>query len=194
MNRNDQEITGMKPTAWKPDGTPTRFEIVPSEPEYPRVIGADDVQIVSPIPAQIVRSTSHIEGSWSDRARAFNLSTLNLALVTGGLFIVASIALAGKVLPLFTLALIYFAGFSVTWLIAYFLHTMISAEGAQMADTLLLWQFLAREQQERHRRAGAPVPSRGREILAAILFAAAMGVTIFCVVGLIVAVVWGYTP
>ncbi|MBI1294300.1 hypothetical protein GC175_05000 [bacterium] len=183
------EIEDMRPTAWRPDGTPTKFEIVQRDQAKPRVIGDDDdVQhIVSPLPeARVVRSSSHVEGSWRDRAEGFSISTWQLSAVTGVLFVVAA-AVFGASLSFFTLALAFFFGFSAAWLIAYFLHVWVSAEGAQLTEVLLLWKFLFREQAHRHGRYSLPKSERQRT-LETVLLAAAVGVTALAVLGLIVAV------
>lgn len=191
MNRqtDQQEIEDMKPVAWKSDGTPTRFEIVQRDQVRPRVIGDDDdVQhIMSPLPEmRVVKAQSVVEGSWSDRAHAFNISTLNLSIVTGVLFTIAAIVF-GASLSFFALALYFFGGFTLSWLIAYLLHTFVSAEGSQFADTLFLWSFLRREQAHRHQRYNAPTTDRQRA-LQLILGTLAVGSTVLAGIGLIVAI------
>ena len=186
---DQHDIEDMRPVAWKPDGTPTKFEIVQREPTAPRVIGADDDvhNIVSPLPeTRVVRSSSHVEGSWRDRAEGFSISTWQLSAVTGVLFVVAA-AVFGPSLSFFTLALAFFFGFSAAWLTAYFLHVWVSAEGAQLTETLLLWKFLFREQKYRHGRYATPKTDRQRT-LETVLLAAAVGVTALAVLGLLVAV------
>ena len=149
---NEKRTQGdLVPVRWNAKGQVTGYEY--REPELaqpPQVI--DVSPIMTPTLGQLRQSTSHIEGSWSDRARAFNLTTANLSLVTGVLFVVASVFLNGAILPIFTLAMIFFSGFSVTWLGAFLIHTLISAEGAQFVEVWRLWNFLDREQRERHIR------------------------------------------
>ncbi len=137
-------------------------QIVIHEPDDEQPIIITDQQQISPIPPAMPKATSHIEGSWSDRARAFNLSTLNLSLITGGLFVVTSIAMNGAVLPILALSLYFFSGFALTWLISFTLYIFVSAEGSQFVETLMLWKYLYREQSERHRRYGAPPRQRDR--------------------------------
>jgi len=188
---DQQEIEEMRPTAWRPDGTPTKFEIVQRDQAQPRprVIGDDDDvhHIVSPMPAErVVRSSSHVEGSWRDRAEGFSIATWQLSAVTGVLFVVAA-AVFGPSLSFFTLALAFFFGFSAAWLTAYLLHVWVSAEGAQLTETLLLWKFLFREQRHRHGRYTLPKSERQRT-LETVLLAAAVGVTALGVVGLMAAI------
>lgn len=167
------EHTELVPVEYK-NGQPVRYQVIDDAPDtLPAVI--DDAPIVSPIQTQVVRSSSHVEGSWSDRARAFNISTLNLSIVTGILFTIAAIVF-GASLSLFVLALYFFGGFTVAWLIAYLLHTAISSEGAQLYEVARMWNFLDREQRERHRRMGAP-DTTAPGWVRTVLFAAAVGST-----------------
>ena len=188
---DQQEIEDMRPVSWKSDGTPVRFEVVQrDQAQHPRPIGWDDddeTPIVSPLPeARIVKAQSVVTGSWSDRAAAFNKTTYTLSLVTGVAFVIGG-AVFGPGLSFFALSLYFFGGFVLAWLIAYLLHTFVSAEGAQMADTLLLWQFLFREQQHRHGRYATPKTDSQRT-LETVLLAAAVGVTVLAGLGLLVAV------
>ncbi len=181
----------MRPVAWKADGTPTKFEIVQRDQAQPRprVIGEDDDvhHIVSPMPAErVVRAQSVVSGSWSDRAAAFNKTTYTLSMVTGIAFVIGG-AVFGASLSFFALSMYFFGGFVLAWLIAYFLHTFISAEGSQMADTLLLWRFLFNEQRHRHQRYNTP-KTDGQKALETVLLAAAVGVTVLAGLGLLVAV------
>ena len=192
---DQQEIEEMRPVAWKSDGTPVRFEVVQRDQARPRVIGADDdVQhIVSPLPeARIVKAQSVVEGSWSDRARAFNISTLNLSIVTGILATIAALVFGASV-SFFVLALYFFGGFTLAWLVAYALHTFISAEGAQMADTLLLWRFLFNEQRHRHNRYNTP-PSDRLRLAQTIIGALAVGSTVLFVLLIVAAVALEWMP
>ena len=180
--------------AWKSDGTPVRFEVVQrDQAQHPRPIGHDDAPIVSPLPeARIVKAQSVVEGSWSDRARAFNISTLNLSIVTGILATIAALVFGASV-SFFVLALYFFGGFTLAWLVAYFLHTFISAEGAQMADTLLLWRFLFNEQRHRHNRYNTP-PSDRLRLAQTILGALAVGSTVLFVLLIVAAVALEWMP
>lgn len=183
---NEQEIEGMRPVAWRPDGTPVRFEAIePVEAAPVRTVG-DDVQdmIVSPLPsARVVKAQTITEGNHSDRAKAFNISTLNLSIVAGLAFVVAALVF-GASLSFFSLAMYFFSGFVLAWLVAYFLHTAISAEGAQMADTLLLWRFLFNEQRHRHGRY-RPQPTERERLILTVLGAAAVGAGVLFVLAVL---------
>lgn len=185
------EHTELVPMEWK-NGQATRYEVIHNEEEDRPPAVWDDAPIVSPLRNQIARSTSHIEGSWSDRARAFNISTLNLSIVTGILATIAALVF-GASLSFFVLALYFFGGFTLAWLIAYALHTFVSAEGSQFVDTLMLWAFLRREQAHRHQRYSAP-PSDRLRLAQTILGTLAVGSTVLFVLAVIVAVAWEWMP
>jgi hypothetical protein len=192
---HEYQYADMQPVEFRPDGTPTRFEIVTTDDDvrYPPAIGWDDAPIVSPLPeARIVKAQSVVSGSWSDRARAFNISTLNLSIVTGILATIAALVFGASV-SFFVLALYFFGGFTLAWLVAYALHTFVSAEGSQMADTLLLWRFLFNEQRHRHQRYNAPKTDSQRT-LETVLFALASGFTVLAGLGLLVAIFMENSP
>ena len=194
MNRRQEtEIEEMQPVAWRPDGTPTRFEIVQRPEAQPRIIGDDDDLVLSPLPpAKVVKAQSIVEGSWSDRARAFNVTTYTLSTVTGIAFVLAAWVF-GASLSFFVLAGYFFGGFVLAWLAAYFLHTAISAEGAQMADTLLLWRFLFNEQRHRHGRY-KPQRTERERLLLTILGALAVGAGVLFVLAVVGVVMWENMP
>jgi hypothetical protein len=152
------EALEMVPTEYDSRGNPRKFEIMRvGNPEQQAPMVVDPMPIVSPLPpARQPGLVTITEGSHQDRARAFGIETLQLSLVVGVMFVVASIALKGAILPYYSLALIYFGGFSLTWLAAYVLHTLRSAEGVELYSTFRLWNFLDSEQRERHRRYGQP--------------------------------------
>jgi hypothetical protein len=102
-------------------------------------------------PAATARTVATVEGSYEDRARGFSHATFNLSWVTGVLFVIAAIAIKDSI----TFGLVtmwFFTGFCAVWLIAFFLHTFISAEGAEFIEVVMYWRFINREQDERHRR------------------------------------------
>ncbi len=114
-------------------------------------------QIVGPesweMPARAVPSSTsaHVEGSYTDRAKGFSISTWQLSAVTGlGVWIVSG--LAGS--PMFALAgLAWLVGaFSLVWLAAFLLHTFVSAEGTELFRAAGEYRLLREEQKERHRR------------------------------------------
>ena len=184
------EIEEMRPTAWRPDGTPTKFEIVQREPTAPRVIGADDdVQhIVSPLPAErVVRSSSHVEGGYEDRARGFAIATWQLSVVTGAGMAIAALVLGGS-FSFVALTGWFFAGFCLVWLASFILHTFVSAEGSEFLSTVFLWRFLFAEQRHRHNRYAQPPSERLRTLQTIVLALAVAASALFVV--LIVALVF----
>jgi hypothetical protein len=92
--------------------------------------------------------------SHKDRAVGFSLATAPLAGVAG--FIVLLIGISAFGVPLLSVGalLLALAGFAATWLIAYGLHTFVSADGALFLHTIFAWGYLKREQTERIRRYG----------------------------------------
>ncbi|MBX2997776.1 MAG: hypothetical protein KF893_04645 [Caldilineaceae bacterium] len=140
-------------------GIPRRYEVVKvGQPEQPPILFDDAAPIISPLPAAPARSTSHTEGSYQDRARAFGIETLQLSLVVGVLFVIAAWFLSGSTVGLLTLAITYGAGFCATWLVAYLAHVLRSPEGVELYQTKRLWDFLDREQSHRWQRAGIEEP------------------------------------
>ncbi len=89
-----------------------------------------------------------------DRAKGFGIATAPLAGVTG--FIVLLIGISAFGVPLLSVGALLLAlgGFALTWLIAYGLHTFVSADGALFLHTIFAWGYLKREQSERIRRYG----------------------------------------
>jgi len=95
---------------------------------------------------------SVVQGSHTDRARAFSMRTMGLSTVVGTSAVVGAVVLAG--IPVFSLiALMYLiGGYLVTWTIAYVLDAAVSPEGNQLIDTLLFYRHIGREQRHRHHR------------------------------------------
>jgi hypothetical protein len=89
-----------------------------------------------------------------DRAKGFSIATGPLAGVVG--IVAAIVGVIGWQVPIASLGalLLALAGFAVTWLIAYGLHTFVSADGALFLHTVFAWNFLRREQSERFKRYG----------------------------------------
>jgi hypothetical protein len=166
MNRRTQtetEIEEMQPVAWRPDGTPTRFEIVQRDQAQPYVIGDDDAPIVSPLPVERLPRVQYVvTGSPIDEAVAFNRRVYSLALVVGLLVV--------------TLAFVFGASLSF-WLAAFLWDTMRSPGGIELVNVLSLWQFLRAEQRHRHGRYSAP-PSERVQMIRLIVGAAAVGATV----------------
>ena len=105
-----------------------------------------------PIPAQPVRSTSHLEGNYSDRARSFSIATWQMSSVTAVSTVVLSqLAWGYPILSLTTLAWLV-TGYLLVWLASFTLHTLVSPEGVDVLNAVFMWRYLKREQTERHRR------------------------------------------
>ena len=95
--------------------------------------------------------TSHTEGSFSDRARGFSISTWQLSTVTGAAaWVIAGLSGA----PMFALAgLVWLVGgYFAVWLLAYLAHIFVSPEGAELFRAGAEYRLLREEQKERHRR------------------------------------------
>jgi len=82
------------------------------------------------------------------------LATAPLAATTGA--VVLLIGILAFHVPVLSVAalLLALAGFTVAWLCAYVVHTMVSTEGALLVYTLSVFSYLKREQKERFRRYG----------------------------------------
>lgn len=146
------------PVEFDSRGNPRRYEVVRvanSERQAPTIIDSAPISPLPPVPA---RATSHVEGSYQDRAWGFSIRTSLLALITGialtvGAYFIGGVA--GAVLLAY-----FFGGFLAVWLASFVLDTLISSEGSQFLETVFLWRFLTREQSERFRRYGATQPQR----------------------------------
>ena len=110
----------------------------------------EDVQL--PTKATQPAITAHVEGSYTDRAKGFSISTWQLSTVTG----VAAWAIAGQITgaPLLSLGLLawFVGGYFAVWLVAYALHVFVSAEGTDLFRAVGEYRLLREEQKERHRR------------------------------------------
>lgn len=124
-----------------------------------------DVNFVAPLPrqrAEVVEVERNLPAppqtvllptaNYTDRAAGFTLATGPLALATG--FVVLLIGITAFGVPVLSVAalLLALAGFTVAWLAAYIVHTLVSPDGAAFAHVVMMWGYLRREQVERHRR------------------------------------------
>lgn len=144
------------PVEFDSRGNPRRYEVVRVDNPANQAPMIIDSAPVSPLTPVQPRSTSHVEGTYQDRAWGFSIRTSLLALVTGlalvmGAYFIGGIA--GAILLMW-----FFGGFLAVWLASFVLDTLISSEGSQFLETVFLWQFLKREQSERFRRYGAISP------------------------------------
>lgn len=128
-----------------------RNSFVPALREPPPRIVEVEVQRELPAPPQTVLLP---RANYTDRAAGFTLATGPLALATG--FVALLIGIAAFGVPLLSIAALLLAlgGFTLAWLIAYIVHTLVSPDGALFAHVVLMWGYLRREQKERFRRYG----------------------------------------
>lgn len=92
------------------------------------------------------------QAGYKDRSIGFSIATGPLAAATG--FVVLLIGITAFGVPVLSVAalLLALAGFTVAWLIAYIVHTIVSPDGSTFAHVVLTWAYLGREQRERHKR------------------------------------------
>jgi hypothetical protein len=136
----------------------TGFDLVPVEGSNGRQLRVVRGEVVEPeyvqLPARadvVPATTAHVEGSYTDRARGFSISTWQLSAVTGLVaWIVAGLG-GTALLSLAGLAWLV-VGFFAVWLIAYALHIFVSAEGTELFRAAGEYKLLREEQKERHRR------------------------------------------
>jgi phage shock protein PspC (stress-responsive transcriptional regulator) len=89
--------------------------------------------------------------TYTDRAEGFRIATLPVSVVAGVLS--GIVAVVGFSVPALSLAVLVwiFSAFCVTWLVAYFWHTLAGPDGVALIHTVLGWLFLFTEQKYRHR-------------------------------------------
>lgn len=138
----------------------TDFDLIPIEgnPRQLRVVRHPEAQepdlwedVWLPAHAQRAAVTAHVQGTYTDRAKAFSISTWQLSTVTG----VGAWLLAGlEGTALFSLAgLVWLlGGYFAVWLLSFALHTFVSPEGAELFRAAGEYRLLRQEQKERHRR------------------------------------------
>lgn len=111
------------------------------EPEY--------TQLAPHAPAQaevLLRTT------YKDRADGFIRAVTPLAVVAGGVTLVAAVGLFSVPFLSFLALLWFFTGFALVWLVAYLAHLFVSPDGSTWLHTLMLWRVVQREQRFRHER------------------------------------------
>lgn len=87
-------------------------------------------------------------GDHVGRARAFEIVTLNLSVVTGLGFVVLAAVMRDS-LTLGVVSGFFFAGFVMAWLISYMMYVVVSAEGIDLLQVILAWRHLEKERRER---------------------------------------------
>ena len=114
----------------------------------PRVVEVEIARELPAAPSTVLLPTAN----YTDRARGFGIATAPLAGATG--FVVLLIGISAFGVPLLSVAALLLAlgGFTVAWLAAYIVHTVISPDGATFAHVVMMWGYLKREQAERIRR------------------------------------------
>lgn len=130
------------------EGNPRQLRVVRHpEPAEPDPWGEVQLPACSPTPA----ITAHVQGTYTDRAKAFSISTWQLSTVTGvgawlfaGLGGTAMLSLAGLAWLL--------GGYFAVWLLSFALHTFVSPEGTELFRVAGTYRLLRQEQKERHRR------------------------------------------
>lgn len=185
---DEQEIEEMRPTAWRPDGTPTKFEIMQREPAHlPTVV--DSAPIVSPIqPDRVPRVQHIITGTPLDEAKAFNHKTNNLAMVLSGGGVLVAL-LFGASLTAFTGIMLQAALYASVWLIAYLVDVLRSPGGVELFHAWNLWAYLKREQSHRHGKV-----EYGWDMTSVILTALVVSVVVMVTVGMVVMLAQEYMP
>ena len=139
----------MIPTEYDSRGNPRHIVVVEEPTEPAPIIEMPDY---STLPVRQERTRAEISGTYSDRANGFNRITLNLSLIVGLGFLTMATVLSGNSITFAVMTGAFFFGFLVTWLVAYILHVAISPEGNDLYETWRMWNFLDREQKERHNR------------------------------------------
>lgn len=121
---------------------------VPALREKSTIVEVEVVRDLPAPPPTVLLPTAN----YTDRARGFSLATGPLAAATG--FVVLLIGISAFGVPVLSVAALLLAlgGFTVAWLAAYIIHTVVSPDGTMFAHTVLAWRFLRAEQKERHKR------------------------------------------
>jgi Flp pilus assembly protein TadB len=134
------KITHVKRTA--PD-TETYYPIRSSEP--PAQHELDVLQSQG-------RLSEVVHGDHVNRAQAFLLRTLFLAIIAGvAMVIIGSVVADFPVLSIIA-TLVLFVTMAAVFVFAYLLDAFLSVPGIEFLDNWRKWRYLNREQAERHRR------------------------------------------
>jgi hypothetical protein len=126
------------------DGNRRQLQVVRHEPE-----SWDDVQLPTRTTQPAI--TAHVEGSYTDRAKGFSISTWQLSTVTGLVVWVVAGLNGVSLLSLVGLAWLV-AGYFAVWLVSYAMHVFVSPEGTELFRAAGEYRLLREEQKERHRR------------------------------------------
>lgn len=119
-------------------------EIEPYTAQMPEAI---PVRVVAPsVQQQVILKTSYV-----DRARAFNVKVRWLAVPVS--IAAALLAYVGVGIPVLSIRMltVISCSYMATWLIAFIWSELTSADGVSLLHTIMGWNYLRREQRERHR-------------------------------------------
>lgn len=119
-----------------------RAEIVESEP----------VHLPEAATGGSIRTTSHVEGSYTDRAWSFSVATWQLSTVVGIAAWLLSAHLISYPLLSITGLLWVISGYLAVWFASYLIHVFVSPEGIELFHVAMMWRYLNREQKERLKR------------------------------------------
>ena len=111
----------------------------------------DGIETPTPVrPAgEALRNTTLVTGDYINRARAFNAKVMPLSMVLG----ILAVVIVSTVRDEMTLAVVniaFFAIFAATWLVAFIVDSVFSAEGVDAYEALRMWRFADKEQEFRH--------------------------------------------
>jgi hypothetical protein len=132
--RRNTFVAPAAPLALRP-----RVEVLPPS--------AHELQAAQPVTTVQELTTSH-----QDRARAFNLVSIPLALTMGFVALLAAVGLAGVPLLSWAALLWLFTVFAFVWAVAWVVYVFVSPDGGTVLQIVLGYKLLAREQRERHAR------------------------------------------
>ena len=163
-----ETFDGMRPRAWRADGTPVAFEIVTQDEGAPRAMD-NATPIQSPIPVdRLPRVQRVIAGSPIDEARGFNIRVSTLAAVLGGGAVLLALVF-GASLSLWTAAMWFGTAFALTWAGAFVLDAMTSPGGVELFHAAKMWRFLDNEQRYRHGRRSRPMDQPTKMLIGLIV-------------------------
>ena len=130
------------------DGNPRQLRVV-----RPEIVEPEQWEPVQ-LPARATRPaiTAHVEGSYTDRARGFSLSTWQLSTVTALTVATVAAVVGGASLSFLAIVAWALGGYFAVWLISYAMHVFVSPEGTELFRAAGEYRLLREEQKERHRR------------------------------------------
>ena len=114
---------------------------------------AEIIRVNDALP-MLPNATTNVElkTTYTDRSKGFQLATLPISVAFGiGALVVA---LLGFSVPIFSIAAlsVFWIAFLGWWLLGWLIHHVASPDGIALVQALLMYRYLRREQQQRHRR------------------------------------------